>query len=187
MIFCETERLRMRALREQDCAVIVEYFAEREVVLPLVHVPHPYAYSDALGFLRQMEKTYDAGRPEFYAIADKSTDDLLGGIGIHPEHTFNKRPFVGEMGYWLGKSHWGQGYMREALPAVMGHAFATIGLRRIVANTSTDNERSKRVLRDMGFSYLGDFDRPQPIEGRTPQASRWDLPREDFERRHKAL
>ena len=38
-----------------------------------------------------------------------------------------------ELGYVLGRSHWGQGLMREAIAAACSHAFAQLNLRRIEA------------------------------------------------------
>ena len=179
--FVETERLWIRPFREEDCALEVQYLNDWEVVGPLVTPPYPFTYADAMDFFRKMQKTYDAGRPELFVLADKATDDMIGAIGIHAEHTLNNRAFVGEVGYWLGRSYWGQGYIREALPKVIDFAFKEIGLKMLVATTNTTNARSQKVLKDTGFTYLGVFTPLEPPKRGTPNVTSWELTRETFE------
>lgn len=178
--FIETKRLWIRPFREEDCAQEVLYLNDHDVNDPLISVPYPFTYADAMDFFRKMQTTYDAGRPEFYVMADKTTDEMMGAVGIHAEHTLASRPFVGELGYWLAKPFWGQGYMREAVPAVMKFVFDKLDLKMIVATTNTDNLRSQKVLRDLGFAYLGDFHPLQKNEHGTALVTSWELPRETF-------
>ena len=56
-----------------------------------------------------------------------------------------------ELGYWIARSHWGQGYATEAARAVLGLAEA-LGHRRIFAGHFADNPASGRVLAKAGFS-----------------------------------
>lgn len=178
--FLETKRLWIRPFREEDCAAEVAYLSDKSVNEPLISLPYPFTYADAMAFFRKMQKTYDAGRPEFFVLADKSTDEMIGAVGVHAEHTLAGRAYVGELGYWLGKSYWGQGYMREALPLVIRFAFEELDLKMLVATTNTDNLRSQDVLNDMGFTYMGDF---TPLEDKphgTPQVTSWELTREMF-------
>jgi len=183
--FTETERLWQRVLREEDCAHLVDYMNDWDVNGPLEHPPFPYSYADAKSFLDKMQKGYEIGRPELFVLSDKGTDEMMGAIGVHPEHTFSQRAYVGEIGYWLGKPYWGQGYMSEALPVVMRYTFEKLNLKMIVATTNTDNERSKNVLHRFGFSYLGDHRRPQPTLRGTESVSRWELTFDEFEKRMK--
>lgn len=59
------------------------------------------------------------------------------------------------VGYSLGVSHVGQGYMTEALSAVIHYAFHELRLHRLMANYQPTNERSGRVLRRLGFVVEG--------------------------------
>lgn len=173
--FLETDRLWIRPFREEDCAAEVFYLNDKAVNAPLISVPFPFTIADAMEFFRLMQKTYEIGRPEFFVVADKSTDEMIGAIGLHAEHTLDRRPQVGELGYWLGKPFWGQGYIREALGVVLAYAFGPLGMKRIVATTNLDNVRSQRVLRDMGFVYLGDFPPLAETSQGTALVTSWDL------------
>lgn len=178
--FIETKRLWIRPFREEDCAAAVEYLNDAEVNAPLISIPFPFSYADAMAFFRKMQKTYAAGRPEFFVLADKGTDEMIGAIGLHAEHTLADRAYVGEIGYWLAKTYWGQGYMHEAVAAVLSFAFSKLELKIIVATTNTDNKRSQRVLKSSGFTYLGDFKPLTEARRATPCVTSWELTREAY-------
>lgn len=183
MIYAETERLVIRALREEDCAELVEYMNDWDVNGPLEHPPFPYTYADAKEFYDKMMRGIEVGKPEFFAICDGGTDEMMGGIGLHPEHSFQQRAFTCEMGYWLGRMYWGQGYMSEAIPPVLDFGFNALKLRMVSATTNVENERSKKVLRGLGFTYLGDHKRVKPTLRGTEVMSCWELSLADYEKR----
>jgi len=64
-----------------------------------------------------------------------------------------KRPTLAEVdvGYAMLERHWGRGYAREAVGAVLRHAAGSLKLQRVLAITSPDNEASMALLRDLGF------------------------------------
>lgn len=182
MIFAETERTWLRPLRKEDFALLIEFMNDEGVNGPLDVVPFPFSYADAKAYLEKMQKTYESGKPEFFVIADKGTDDLMGAIGIHAEHTFYSRAHVGEMGYWLGREHWGQGYIRETLPEAIAYAFRAMTIDMILSTTNLDNEKSMRVLRALGFTCLGELKLPRPSPNGTTVVNSWELTRKDFEK-----
>jgi ribosomal-protein-alanine N-acetyltransferase len=62
---------------------------------------------------------------------------------------------AGTLGYWVGMSHARQGFMREAIQAVVHHAFTVLDLSRIEAATLPENAASRRLLESTGFKYEG--------------------------------
>jgi RimJ/RimL family protein N-acetyltransferase len=60
-----------------------------------------------------------------------------------------------ELGYALGRPHWGRGLMREAVVATCGHLFSVLRLRRIEAEVNPENQASCRLLREVGFVLEG--------------------------------
>ncbi|KAJ5993151.1 hypothetical protein N7451_008875 [Penicillium sp. IBT 35674x] len=62
-----------------------------------------------------------------------------------------------ELRYGVSPEGWGTGITKEAAEAVMGWAADERGVRRFIAETEKDNERSGRVLQKLGFS-LSDTD-----------------------------
>ena len=77
-----------------------------------------------------------------------------------------------ELGYAFGQEYWGRGYATEACQAILGYAFGTLGLRRLVNSVCRENHRSLRLLRRLGFRLednladpaflVGVLDRPSP-------------------------
>jgi RimJ/RimL family protein N-acetyltransferase len=59
---------------------------------------------------------------------------------------------VPEIGYILHPDHWGKGYAREAMAAVIAHLFATRGLEKIIADVDPRNQASIGLLLRLGFS-----------------------------------
>lgn len=59
---------------------------------------------------------------------------------------------VPEIGYILHPDHWGKGYAREAMAAVIAHLFATRGLEKIIADVDPRNKASIGLLLRLGFT-----------------------------------
>lgn len=72
----------------------------------------------------------------------------------------------GTIGYWIGQPFARQGYMREAIQALVNHAFATLDLSRIEAACLPENAPSRGVLEKAGFKYEGVAQAYLQINGR---------------------
>jgi len=149
----ETARLRLRPFRPDDMARIVAGLNDWAVAQWLARTPFPYAPADGAAWLAEAAAAHAAGR---FAIADKASDRLLGGIGIEPADDDR------ELGYWLGRAHWGRGLTSEAVAAIVAHAFDALGVRRLHATTDPDNAASRRVLIKAGFRWIRDVEADPP-------------------------
>lgn len=72
----------------------------------------------------------------------------------------------GVLGYWTGQPFARQGYMREAIGAVVHHAFARLDLSRIEAACLPENAASRGLLESAGFKYEGVAQSYLQINGR---------------------
>jgi RimJ/RimL family protein N-acetyltransferase len=59
-----------------------------------------------------------------------------------------------EVGYWIGREHWGRGYATAALRLLLGEVLE----RPIEARVADHNAGSRRVLEHCGFERVGDTD-----------------------------
>jgi RimJ/RimL family protein N-acetyltransferase len=86
-----------------------------------------------------------------YASATGPTGALLGFVGL--KHQDFDQPFAPcfELGWFLGKPHWGQGYASEGARACIAHGFGALGLDEIVSFTVPANVRSRRVMESLGM------------------------------------
>ena len=73
---------------------------------------------------------------------------------------------AGTFGYWIGQPHARQGYMREAVQALVHHAFAVLDLSRIEAACLPENAASRGLLEKSGFKYEGVAQSYLQINGR---------------------
>ncbi len=70
------------------------------------------------------------------------------------------------IGYWIGQPHARQGYMREAIGALVHYAFTQLDLSRIEAACLPENAASRGVLERAGFKYEGVAQSYLQINGR---------------------
>ncbi|GGX49016.1 GCN5 family N-acetyltransferase [Tateyamaria omphalii] len=83
----------------------------------------------------------------------RGDDVLLGAITLD---NIRRGPAqAGTLGYWTGAPHARQGYMREAILAVVHHAFTRLDLSRIEAACLPENVASRGLLETCGFKYEG--------------------------------
>jgi ribosomal-protein-alanine N-acetyltransferase len=89
---------------------------------------------------------------------------LLGAITLD---NIRRGPVqAGTLGYWIGAPHVRRGYMREAILAMVHHAFAAMDLSRIEAATLPENTASRGALETCGFKYEGVAQSYLQINGR---------------------
>lgn len=69
-------------------------------------------------------------------------------------------------GYWVGERFARRGYMREAVEAVVHHAFTQMDLSRIEAGCLPENAASRRLLETCGYKYEGVAQSYLQINGR---------------------
>jgi ribosomal-protein-alanine N-acetyltransferase len=73
---------------------------------------------------------------------------------------------AGTTGYWIGEHYARHGYMREAVLALVHHAFTTLDLSRIEAGCLPENTPSRRLLESCGYKYEGVAQSYLQINGR---------------------
>lgn len=94
----------------------------------------------------------------------RADDVLLGAITLD---NIRRGPAqAGTLGYWVGQPHVRQGYMREAIEAVVHYAFTTLDLSRIEAACLPENLASRGALERSGFKYEGVAQSYLQINGR---------------------
>lgn len=135
----------LRPYRATDREALLRHIDDAEVARGLRRVPHPYSGADADEWLR-----YAAADPRpagLYAIEVEG--ELVGTIGLERGVDVEQRSL--EIGYWLGRRHWGRGIMSEAVVAVTAAAFAEPETIRVHAPVFGWNRASMRVLEKAGY------------------------------------
>ena len=155
-----TERLELRVLGEGDSEALFDYRSLPEV--SRYQSWRPGAVEEVRAFARtnsleQAEKGYG-----WVQLAVCLPDGrLIGDIGLHfvDEHQM-------EIGYTLAPAAWGKGYALEAVSAVIDYLFTVRGKHRITGSVDPDNERSIRLLKNLGFRQEAHFIKSFRQDGR---------------------
>ena len=163
-VVIETARLRIRSLRDDDLADLVALIGNREVARWVSSVPHPYTDVDGREWVARVQQDHATGRPRSFAIASKESDRLIdrliGGVGLDGSTGDDSEEPA--LGYWLGEPHWGNGYAREAVAAVIDYGLRTLGMPTIRAYTDPSNLASQKVLLRCGLKKIGEIDLVKP-------------------------
>ena len=146
----ETDRLILRPPRAEDAPRIAEQIGDYDVVRMLSRVPWPYRLEDADAYLATIEAR-DVSRDQPLAIEHRQ-HGLIGMSGFHTP----PGALYPEVGYWLGREHWGQGYATETTTHALIWAHRDWGKRAIGSGHFVENETSGRVLIKCGFLYTGE-------------------------------
>lgn len=149
MIVVRTERLALREMTPADAPFIVElltdpaflkYIGDRGVRTLedarryIADGPVAGYARDGYGLMRVVRKADGAG---------------VGMCGVLKREALPEP----DIGFSFFPEYWSQGYALESARAVMGHARGTLGLGRILAITTRDNEPSMRLLGKLGFRF----------------------------------
>ena len=147
-----TPRLTLRPFANDDVGDLVRLLNDREVARFLAMVPHPYRTDDARDWI---ERTRTTDNP-WPALAIEAGGSLIGSIGLkRPEDPASPESGA-ELGYWLGRPYWGNGYATEAVAQVVGYAFSVMDLAQLWASVSMSNPASRHVLEKVGLRFVGE-------------------------------
>jgi RimJ/RimL family protein N-acetyltransferase len=146
-----TAQLVLRPFQLSDVADIQRLAGDRDIAATTLRIPHPYLDGMAEEWLGSVNARYEKGDVVAFAITRDNDGALLGAIGLEICREHERA----ELGYWIGKPYWGNGYCTEAARTVVDYAFETLGLNRIVAHHLAHNEASGRVMRKVGMQYEG--------------------------------
>jgi RimJ/RimL family protein N-acetyltransferase len=143
----ETERLVMRAWREEDLDPYAELCADREV-MRYIGSGRPLDRDEAWRQIAIFVGHWELRGYGLWAVETKADRSFVGRVGLwRPEGW----PGL-ELGWTLARSHWGQGYATEAGRASMGFAWATVNAAELISLIQPANEPSRRVAGRLGMS-----------------------------------
>jgi ribosomal-protein-alanine N-acetyltransferase len=110
------------------------------------------------------QRSINSGSAMPLFLIRRADETLLGAITLD---NIRRGPAqAGTLGYWTGEPFARQGYMREAIEAVVHYAFSRLDLSRIEAACLPENAASRGLLEKSGFKYEGVAQSYLQIDGR---------------------
>jgi len=155
-VVMEGEHIRLRPFRESDVPRIVEACSDQQTHHWLNGMPRPYTPQDARAYyLGDCIWQAALGSKATWAIADRTTDELLGNVAVMD--MLGLAPENGEVGYWAHPDARGRGVIREAVRLVTDYAFSPDGLdrRRLALYAAVDNAASNAIAVANQFQLVG--------------------------------
>ena len=145
-----SDRLLLRPFTLADAPVVQRLAGDRDIASTTLNIPHPYEDGMAETWIGGHQERFDKGELASFAVVLRD-GTLIGAIGLHIDQQHERA----ELGYWIGKPYWGQGYCTEAGRAVVHYGLETLGLNRIQARHLARNPASGRVMQKIGMRYEG--------------------------------
>jgi RimJ/RimL family protein N-acetyltransferase len=124
--------------------------------------PAPLSREESDDLALRIERLFDERGFGLWAVEIRNVTAFAGYVGLWvPSFTAHFTPCV-EIGWRLSADCWGRGYATEGAQATLAFGFETLGLGEIVAMTTTENYRSRRVMERLGMTHdpADDFEHP---------------------------
>jgi RimJ/RimL family protein N-acetyltransferase len=144
-------RVYLRPVVAEDADALFMIFSDQQV-MRYWGTPPLADRNGAMQLVREIHDGFERRTMLKWGLALTDSDALIGTTTLFNLNLDNGRA---EIGYCLGREHWGNGYMHEALQSQLKYAFETPGLRRLEADVDPRNISSIRTLERLGFQREG--------------------------------
>ena len=147
----DTTRLRLRGFVDSDLGGLFALHSDPRA-MRYWSFPAWTDIAEASGYFASALEGRDPDRMLCWVITLRGEDRLVGTTTLA---AIDRAQGRAEIGYALRPDHWGAGLAREAVQAVLQHAFDGLGLRRIEADIDPRNAASCRLVERLGFTREG--------------------------------
>jgi RimJ/RimL family protein N-acetyltransferase len=150
----ETDRLIFRKYILEDLDLLLTMTSDSEVTRYIRH-GRPWTREETVESLHRFigwNKT-DLG---LYIALSKTDHSLIGHAGVIPQNIDGQLEY--EVGYWVVRDKWGQGYGLEQARAWKEYGLHTLNKKRLISIIQHGNRTSKHVAEKNGMSYERDIE-----------------------------
>ena len=149
MTILETERLILRHISVDDAVFILQLLNEPSF-LRYIGDKGVRTLDDARRYIVEgPQASYEKNGYGLYCVELKTTGISIGMSGLVRRDTLPDA----DIGFAFLPAYWSQGYAFESAAAVINYAREVLGLERILAITSPDNESSAKLLGRIGLRF----------------------------------
>jgi len=174
-----TTRVSLRWITEDDIDALYRIFSHPEV-MRYWSTPPLQDRNAAIELVKEIHDGFQQRQMLKWGIATRPDDHVIGTATLFNLNFDNGRA---EIGYSLGRDHWGNGYCNEALTAILNYAFDELNFRRIEADVDPRNGPSIRTLERLGFQREGYLRERWHVNGEIQDSLFYGLLRREWEAR----
>src|SRR6185312_7043843 len=149
--FLLTPRLTLRPLAARDVDAVFAMMSDDETMRFWDWPAFKDRETVAEVIAAQLEDMKD-GNALYWAVSLTPEGTAIGSCDLSDIDRHHARA---EIGFLFNRSHWRNGYAREAMDAAMQYGFDDLNLRRLWARFHIGNMASQRLLERLGFSREG--------------------------------
>ena len=144
----QTERLTLRTHRADDLESLLDYYSDANVAR---HIPwEPWSHAEAeVHLAKRLLRTGIDGHDSALSLVVERERHVIGDVVLWPADETLAR---GEMGWALHPAAAGNGYATEAVLALVGVAFGTYGMHRVIAQLDSRNAASAKLCERVGMT-----------------------------------
>lgn len=169
MITLETKRILLREIRESDLDEYARMCADDEM-MQYIGQGNTLTRAEAWRSIAFILGHWRLRGYGMWTVEEKQTGMFLGRIGFYFPHGWPEL----EVGWWIGRHRWGEGFATEGGQAAIRWGFEHLKTDRICSIIQPQNSASIRVAEKLGESFL----RKEEIGG--VQAHIFAVAREEF-------
>jgi RimJ/RimL family protein N-acetyltransferase len=153
----ETERLVLRMPRLDDAEGLLDFVGDDAVMRPIGS--EPGGLDVAVEHLERWIARWDNNGMGPFMVVLRDDGRILGRVGplVWDERTWQNSTLADagdhaqvELGWAIGREHWGNGYATEAARAVRTWVYDERGVERLISLIDPANKRSERVAAKLG-------------------------------------
>ena len=127
-------------------------------------IPWPYERHHAVEWIEESARCWADGVRASFVIADESTGELVGSLGlVRLDHDLD----TAEVGYLVKREARGRGIAPRAVMLVARWVLRDLGYRRLELMTDVRNHASQRVAEKAGFRREGEVEPPERCRERS--------------------
>lgn len=167
----ETPRLTLRPLREGDELRLFRIYGD-PAFMRYWSSPPWTELAQAQRLIAADRRELAAGEHLRLAIVRRADALLIGTCSLFKLDASNRRA---EIGYGIAPDCWRQGYMHEAVAALVEYAFGELALHRLEADIDPRNLASARSLEKLGFVREGQLRERWIVAGEVSDSALYGL------------
>lgn len=159
----EFENFKVRAINPEKDAQAFYKYINKNVVSDFIGADNvPKNIDEAYRELAYWGSLFALGRSYYWGIVNQD-DALIGTAGFN---NISKQHLRGEISYDLDPDYWGQGIMTNTVFKIIEFGLTRMELIRIQATVAINNERSIKLMENLGFKKEGELISYEKLKGK---------------------
>lgn len=147
----ETDRLLLRPFKLSDAKEVYISMNDPEIYLTTLNIPKSYTMDLAISWIKSHELVYAEKGMITLAGIFKETSILVGAFTLSIDRKHN----LGEVGYWIRKDCWNNGYGTEGTRELINYGFNEVKINKIIGRHFKLNTASGKVMEKCGMLREG--------------------------------